>query len=240
MGRNTIHPTALVGDGAHLGSDNVIGPYAIISSGTRLGDGNWIGAHSVIGSPPEHRSQEHPRSFGLAGDHGDEGCVVGDHNIIRESVVIQGGRLAPTRIEDHCFIMGHAYIAHDGLVGQAVTLSASVALAGHVTIGAGANLGIGARIHQGISIGTGAMVGMGAVVIRNVAPFAMVVGVPAQHRGLNRVGLERAGFTEEEIDAIGAIDHSGTQTDRLDAVEERYRASLTNWIRSAGAETSPT
>ena len=239
MGRNTIHPTALVGDGATLGSDNVIGPYAIVSSGTRLGDGNWIGAHSVIGALPEHRSQEHPRSYGLAGDHYDEGCIVGDHNIIRESVVIQGGRRAPTRIEDHCFILGHVYLAHDGVVEQAVTLSASVALAGHATIGAGANLGIGARIHQGISIGPGAMVGMGAVVIRNVAPFVMVVGVPAQHRGLNRVGLKRAGFTEEEIDEIYTLDHSGARTDRLDAVEERYRASLTNRIRSAGAETSP-
>lgn len=247
MTTNSVHPTAIIGVGAELGDGNVIGPYVVISSGARLGNENWIGAHAVVGAPPEHRAHRHPARSGLHGEHGDEGCVIGDGNIIREFVVVQSGRLAATRIENDCFLMAHSYVAHDSHAEQAATLSASVALAGHVRVGAGANLGVGSSVRQGIEIGPGVMIGMGAVVVRDVPAFMTVLGIPARSHGINRVGLERVGLRSDEIAEIEMLirsrempQHSSSAEDcgRLRDVEARYRSALKNAAPLRGPHAS--
>lgn len=230
MSSNTVHPTALIGDGVVLGSGNVIGPYVVIASGVRLGDENWIGAQTILGATPEHRAHPHPPRWGLEGDQVNAGLILGDRNILRESVVVQSGRMDPTRIGDHAFVMAHAYVAHDVNVEDAVTLSASVALAGHAVVGAGANLGVGAAVRQHVRVGAGTMVGMGAVVVRDLPPLALAVGVPARTLGANRIGLERAGLAPEEIEEVDALlraaDETNASSGRLAVYEQRYRTLL--------------
>ena len=97
--------------------------------------------------------------------------------------------------------MNQVYVAHDGRLGDRVTLASSVLLAGHVTVGDGANLGMGATVHQFRTVGAGAMVGMSSVVTHDIPPFSLVFGSPARVRGANRVGLQRAGVTDSAVEA---------------------------------------
>ncbi|AYF98358.1 LbetaH domain-containing protein [Protaetiibacter intestinalis] len=193
---NTIHDSAVIGEGVRLGTGNVIGPFAVIGGGARLGDGNWVGAHAVIGAPPEVRGFEH-RADWL--DIADVGLRIGDGNVIREAAQIHAGWRGETVVGSRCFLMNQSYLAHDVQLADAVTLASGVALAGHVRVAFGANLGLGTNVHQGRAVGAYAMIGMGSVVTRDMPPFVIAHGSPARPRRVNRVGLERSGFSEAEI-----------------------------------------
>lgn len=194
---NDIHPTAVVSRGARLGRDNVIGPFVVISAAVTLGDGNWIGAHSNLGAPPEIRGFDHG---GNARDERAEfGLIIGSDNVLRESVNITSGSHKDTSVGHGTFIMNQAYVAHDCVIGDDVTIASSVTLAGHCTVGRGANLGLGVAAHQFTTIGAYAMVGMSSVVTREVPPFAVAFGAPAMVRKVNRVGMERNGFSPADI-----------------------------------------
>ncbi len=195
--RNTIHPTAVIGDEVELGRGNVIGPHVVILGPVRIGDGNWIGSGATLGAPPEVRGTDHPAQWVDGG--GGAGLVIGDRNVLREQVVVHQGWRTVTRIGDDCFVMNRSYVAHDCRLEDGVTIASGVALGGHVVVGARANLGLGALVHQRRLVGDGAMVGMGAVVSRDVAPYAKVYGNPARVRGANVVGMERQGLSEAAV-----------------------------------------
>jgi UDP-N-acetylglucosamine acyltransferase len=210
---NEIHPSAVIGPDVELGDGNVIGPFVVISGRVLIGDRNWIGAGAVLGAPPEVRSFIHPSVY--RGDP-SPGVRIGSDNVIREHAQIHQGTHSPTSIGDGCFLMNQIYVAHDGTVGEAVTLASSVLLAGHVTIEARANLGMGAKVHQFRRVGAGAMVGMGSVVTRDIPPFAKVYGSPSRVHGVNRIGLERLGASARVVDAIDAEYRAG----RVPALEQ--------------------
>lgn len=199
---NRIHRTAVIGENVTLGIGNYIGPFCVISDGVVLGNYNWIGAGSQIGAIPEHRKVDH---FSAQALNDLKGTQLGNGNIIREGVQIHQGLLRPTIIQDDCFIMNQTYIAHDCFLGNSVTLASSVLLAGTVTVGSLVNLGMGSKVHQGISIGELVMAGMGSVITSDLPSFTKVYGVPAKIRGLNKVGLERSGFSEELIRELTKI-----------------------------------
>lgn len=206
---NRIHPTAIVGDDVVLGDDNTIGPFCVLSGDVTIGDGNWLGAGVVIGAPPEVRSFEHPKE----GEDAGAGVIIGSGNVIREYAQIHGGLKAATRLGDGGFLMNQVYVAHDGWIGDRVTMASSTLLAGHVSVGDGANLGLGSNVHQFRTIGAGAMVGMGAVVTRDLPPFAMAYGSPARVHGANRVGLERQGVGVDVVAAIQRAYETGIALD---------------------------
>lgn len=208
---NEIHPTAVIAGDVLIGDGNYIGPFAVITGPTSIGDGNWIGTGVVIGAPPEIRSFEHPRAEGVAST--PAGVAIGSRNVIREYAQVHQGHSATTTIGDDGFIMNQVYVAHDGRVGDRVTLASSVLLAGHVTVGDGANLGMGATVHQFRTVGAGAMVGMSSVVTHDIPPFALVYGSPARVRGANRVGLQRAGVTDSAVEACDNSYASGEPFD---------------------------
>jgi len=194
---NRIHPSAVLDGQIELGDDNTIGPFVVISGPVFIGDGNFIGAGAVLGALPEVRSFPH-----VANDAALVGLTIGSRNVIREHAQIHGGLREATRIGSDCFIMNQSYVAHDGRIGDNVTIASSALLAGHVAVGDFANLGLGVHVHQYRSIGAGAMVGMGSVVTRDVMPFSLVYGSPARMRGANRVGLQRAGVDDDVIATI--------------------------------------
>ena len=197
---NTIHATAIIGDGVELGEGNVIGPYAVLLGPLRLGDGNWIGAAASLGSPPEVRGAEHGAQWLEPGS--GPGLVIGHRNTIREHVVVHQGWQAATTVGDDCFVMNKAYLAHDTVVGDRVTLASTVTVGGHVHVGDGANLGLGAVVHQRRVVAPGAMVGMGSVVTRDVPPFALAYGNPARVRGANAVGMSRSGIDDDTLELV--------------------------------------
>lgn len=198
---NSIHPTAIVDAAAVLGDENVIGPYAIISRNVRLGDRNWIGAHAILGAPPEVRSVKHTADWYSSGGDGF-GVELGNGITVREGVQIHSGLKSATVVGDRCFIMNQSYVAHDVKLGSDVTIASGVRLAGHVNIEAGANLGLSTVVHQFRRVGAFSMLGMASVVSRDVPPFVVGFGNPARIVRVNTVGLERAGFRNDEIEWI--------------------------------------
>jgi UDP-N-acetylglucosamine acyltransferase len=196
---NRIHHTAVIGDGVEMGSGNLIGPYAVLLGPVKLGDGNWVGPHVVIGTPAEIRGVDHGTDVGGAAGTGVE---IGHGNVIREYTTIHQGHHAETRVGDDCFLMNKVYIAHDGAIGDTVTMASGATLGGHVQVGRLAHIGMGTIVHQRRVIGPVTMVGMGSVVTRDVPPFSLAYGNPCRVRSANRVGMQRAGVPDETIDAL--------------------------------------
>ncbi len=176
------------------GVDNDISPGCIIVGTVNIGNNNKIRAFAAIGFAGENRK------------HGNEphGVVeIGNDNVICEGAVIQSPCKGDvTIIGNNCMVAANSYIGHDAQLSDNVTITAGAKLGGGVKLGKCANIGLNAVIHQGIEIGDYAMIGMGSVVTRPIPPFYKVAGNPAMVLGINRIGMERAGFTEREIGDI--------------------------------------
>lgn len=197
-----VHPSAVVGDGVRLGARVCVGPRAVVLGPTTVGDDCWIGPGCVIGTPPELTDAEHNGRWRDPLDL--PGVEIGPGTVIRELSTVHQGSYRPTRIGAGCWVLNRAYVAHDCQVGDEVTLSAGTSLGGHTMIGDRANLGMNVVVHQRRVIGPGAMVGMGAAVTRDVPPYALVYGNPARLRGVNAVGMRRAGIADEHIELLAA------------------------------------
>lgn len=123
---------------------------------------------------------------------------------MRELSTVHQGSREPTVIGADCWLLNRVYVAHDCRIGDRVTLSAGVSLGGRVLVGAGANIGMNAVVHQRRVVGPVAMVGMGSAVTWDVPPYAKAYGNPVRLRGVNRVGMTRAGLTDKVIDRLAA------------------------------------
>ena len=202
-----IHPTAIVSPDARLGKDVTIGPFAIVGENCTIGDGCVVAAHAML---------ERNVTLGtnvkigagsvLGGDPQDlkfkgEPTVVevGDNTVIREYATINRGTAQSfkTTIGKNCLIMSYVHLAHDCHVGDGVILSNGVQLAGHVTIEDKVTMSGLSAVHQFARIGRYAFVGGMSRVSKDVPPFIKAVGNPIKLYGLNSVGLQRNGFSEE-------------------------------------------
>jgi UDP-N-acetylglucosamine acyltransferase len=146
-----------------------------------------------IGAPGQDKRRPDPPNHGV---------TIGDGVTVREFAVIHGGFTQPTVIGPGCYVMCQAHVGHDARLDDDVIVCAGAVVGGHNIVHRGANIGVGAVLHQHVTVGAYAMVGQGSVVIRDVPPFAVVVGNPAQIIKTNRIGMERAGFTGEQIHDI--------------------------------------
>ncbi|MBK9376035.1 MAG: acyl-ACP--UDP-N-acetylglucosamine O-acyltransferase [Holophagales bacterium] len=203
------HHMALVDPGAQLGTGLEIGPFAVVEAETAIGDGCELGAHSVVKrfTRMGARNRVHegailggePQDLGFGG--GPSHLEIGDDNRIREGVTIHRAT-APggvTRVGSGCFLMAYSHVAHEDVIGDHVILANNVALAGHVRIDERAFLSGGVVVHQFCRVGRLAMVGGNTKVIKDCLPFVITDGVPARARGLNVVGLRRAGFAASQL-----------------------------------------
>jgi UDP-N-acetylglucosamine acyltransferase len=164
----------------------------------------------------------------------DSRLIVGADNLIREYVTMNPGTAGggmETRVGDHCLFMASAHVAHDCIVGDHVIMANNVALGGHIVIGDYAFLGGQSAVHQFVRIGAHAMIGGLTGVERDVIPYGMVVGDRARLTGLNLVGLQRRGFSREDIQALRAAyqtifeDETGTFQERVDTAASRHASS---------------
>lgn len=204
-----IHSTAIVSSGARLGDDVVVGPYAVIEDDTEIGARTRIHAHAVVRRYTRLGTGNavHEGAV-LGGEPQDLGFTeaatsleIGDGNRIRECVTIHRASKTgeATLVGSECFLMAYSHVAHDCRLGDRVILANNVALAGHVTIGDGAFLSGGVVVHQFCRIGRLAMIGGNTKVVQDCLPFVTTDGVPGQARGLNVVGLRRAGVGASQL-----------------------------------------
>nr|MDF0368521.1 acyl-ACP--UDP-N-acetylglucosamine O-acyltransferase [Nodosilinea sp. TSF1-S3] len=202
-----IHPTAVVHAGAQLHPTVKVGPYAVIGEQVTIGPGTEIGAHVVIDGETTIGAQNRIfpgaaiglESQDLKYDGSMSRVLIGDHNLIREYVTINRATDAGaiTRVGNHNLLMAYSHVAHNCVVEDNVIIANSVALAGHVYVEAGARISGLVGVHQFVHIGRLAMIGGLSRIDRDVPPFTLINGNPAQVRGLNQVGLQRAGLTTD-------------------------------------------
>ncbi|MBN2798117.1 MAG: acyl-ACP--UDP-N-acetylglucosamine O-acyltransferase [Deltaproteobacteria bacterium] len=247
-----IHPTAIVDPSAAL-AEVEIGPYAIIGAGVTLHQGVRVEAHAVVLGPTEVGPRtvvgHHAVLGGAPQDHKHDGgptrLLIGSDNVLREYVTAHRGSSAGTgltRIGDRNTFMVGSHVAHDCAVGSGCTFANGVALAGHVVVEDQAVLGGMAGIHQFARVGRLAMIGAGAMCAQDVPPFLTAWGDRARLRGLNLVGMERAGLGEAVPAvqaAVARLFARGRPTEvALAEVEARWGeapevAALLSFLRSA-------
>jgi len=202
-----IHPTAKIAKNVNIGEYSIIGPEVT------LGQGCEIGPHAVINGPTVMGKDNRVFQFASIGEapqdkkfQGEESyLVVGDRNIFREFVTVsrgtcQGG--GKTIIGDDNLFMNYVHIAHDCEVSNHATFSNNASLAGHVKVADYANLGGFVGVHQFCSIGAHSFCAGASIVVKDVLPFVMVSGHPAQVYGLNLVGLKRRDFTSATVSQL--------------------------------------
>jgi UDP-N-acetylglucosamine acyltransferase len=196
----SIHPTALVEEGAQLGQGCIIHAHALVTRHARLGDGVVVHPFAVIGGDPQD----------LGFDTATESWVeIGDRTVLREHVTVNRATKAgsATRVGADCFLMATSHVAHDGQVGDRVILANQVLLAGHVHVGERAFIGGGAGVHQFCRIGESAMIGGLTRLTRDVPPYTMVAERD-ELVGLNAVGLRRRGFSAAVIAEVRRAFHA--------------------------------
>ncbi len=206
-----IHPTAVVHPTAKLDPSVKIGPYAVIGEDVEIGAGTTIGAHALVESTTMGRENRilpgsfvggPPQDLKYAGEK--TRLVMGDRNTVREGVTLNRGTTATgvTRIGSNCLFMANSHVAHDCVVGDNVVIVNTVGLAGHVTVGDFTVIGGIAGVHQFTRIGRYCMVGGGSMVVKDLPHYCMCQGDRAVLRGLNLLGLRRAGFGREVVSGI--------------------------------------
>lgn len=209
----TVHPTAVVEPGAVLAEGVRVGPLCFVGAGVELGEGtelvaqatvlgptrlgrnNRIFPHATLGAPPQDRSW------------GGEPTLleIGDDNAFREQVTIHRGTVkggGATRLGSRCLFMVGAHVAHDCRVGDDVVLTNLATLGGHVQVDRNAVVGGLVAVAPFVRLGGVCFVAGGAKVERDVPPFTIAAGDRARVRGLNRVGLSRAGVPGRSEQAL--------------------------------------
>lgn len=233
-----IHPTAIVTPGARLADDVVIGPYCVVGEHVALAAGVSLKSHVVIDG--RTTIGEGTRIFPFASiglepqdlkyDGEPSSLEIGRHNTIREHVTINPGTAGGgmvTRVGDDCLLMVGAHVAHDCQIGNQVIMANNATLAGHVVVEDCALLGGLCAVHQFVRIGRHAMIGGMSGVERDVIPYGQVMGDRARLYGLNIIGMQRRGFTRDDIQGLRSaynclFAEAGTLSERVDEVAKRF------------------
>lgn len=205
-----IDKLAVVHKDAIIGENCKIGPFCTVAANTKIGANTKLRSHVVVG--PYTTIGEDCDVFPYAAiglESQDQKyrqdtvtyTVIGDRNVIREFASIHGGTEegTTTTVGDDCSLLAHSHIGHNCTVGNNVIISHGSVVAGHVILGDHANIGGLSAIHQFCHVGKAAMIAGMARAIQDVLPFTIAEGHPARMRVINKVGMERAGYTKDEI-----------------------------------------
>ena len=201
-----VDPAAVIGPGVRIGDycviepDVTIGPgcvlepYVYLKRWTTLGERNEIGAGTVLGTDPLDKNFSGARSY----------LQIGNGNKVREHFTISRGTPpeSATVIGDGNFIMTSGHIAHNCKIGHRTVIASCVLLGGYVEIGDGAFLSGGVLVHQFSKVGRLAMISGNTRVNLDAPPFFTFAGFEIAPKGLNLVGLRRAGFQPCQLAAL--------------------------------------
>lgn len=197
-----VHPTAIVDPGAALGDDVEVGPFSIIADNVTIGDGTRIHEHVKIdrftrigerceiffGAVLGHVSVD------LKSRGGECWTIIGNRNILREYVSVSASSFEgkATIIGDDNLLMHWANVAHDCVIGDRIIMANYATLGGHVEMEGNARIGAHASFHQFVRVGRGAMAGACSKFVKDLPPYMVADGHPAQIRGLNLIGRDTA------------------------------------------------
>jgi UDP-N-acetylglucosamine acyltransferase len=208
-----IHSTAVIDPGAELDPDVDVGPYSVIGARVRIGRGTSVGPHVVIRGPTEIGERNRIFQFASVGEDpqdrkygGEETYLrIGDANIIREYATLHRGTAQDagiTRVGNRNLLMAYTHVAHDCRIGDDVVMANAASLAGHIEVQDWAILGGFTIVHQFCRVGAHCFCAMGSVVTKDVPPFVLIGGHPAEPRGINVEGLRRRDFDAETVQHI--------------------------------------
>ncbi len=247
-----IHPTAIISPSAKVAPDVEIGPGAVIEQDVVVGQGCEIGAYAVLKRFTTLGSRNRVFEYAsLGGEPQDvkfrgepSSLVIGDENLIRESVTMHraSGEGETTQVGSRNFFMIGVHVAHNCSIGDDNVFANGAALAGHITVEDHAFLSNDAGAHQFVRIGRYAMVGGKSKIIQDVLPFFTTDGNPARVRGLNLVGLRRAGFTSEDRAAlkrayrillVSPYESLEARLSELESVDNEHVRHLTEFVRNS-------
>lgn len=204
-----IHSTAIIHPSVKLGNNVSIGPYCFIDENVSIGDNTVLESHVVVKGKTTIGKGNHFYQFSSIGEDCQDKkyagelteLIIGDNNIIRESVTIHRGTVqdrSVTTIGSNNLLMCYVHVAHDCSIGCNSILATSAILAGHVHIGDWVIMGGATASHQFCRIGDHSFVGGGAIILADVPPFVML-GNDSKPRTINSEGLKRRGFDSQTI-----------------------------------------
>jgi UDP-N-acetylglucosamine acyltransferase len=209
-----IHPSAIIHPQATVGSGCEIGPFCVIGGNVTLGEKNKLHSHVVIDGHTRIGSGNEVFPFVALGTKtqdlkysgGHPRLEIGDQNVFREGVTIHCGTN-----DGEATIIGHknllliqAHVAHDCILGNGIIMSGYAGLAGHCVVEDSVIMAGYAAVHQFCRLGKHSLIGGCSKIVQDVPPFMIVDGNPGETRTINKVGLERAGFSDEAQAALRA------------------------------------
>jgi UDP-N-acetylglucosamine acyltransferase len=208
-----IDPHAIVHPSARIADDVEIGPWTLIGADVEIGAGTRIASHVVVKGPTRIGRDNRILQFSTIGEDTPDlkykgepsWLVIGDNNIIREGVTIHRGTANDrdeTTIGNNNLLMAYVHIGHDSVIGDHCILVNNASLAGHVIVGDWAILSGYTLVHQFCQIGPHAFAGASAYISKDVPPYVMVAGNPAEAKNINVEGLKRRGFSSDAIAAL--------------------------------------
>ncbi len=192
-----ISPLAYVSPKAQIGKNVTIDAFAYIDDNVILGDNCHVFPHAVIGCVPQDLKFKGEETW----------TIIGDNCVLREFVTIHRGTASKgkTVVGNNNLIMAYCHVAHDCVLGNNIIMSNATQLAGEVEIDDYAIIGGGTLVHQFSRIGGHVMIQGGSKINKDIPPFAIVARDPIAFCGINSVGLNRRGFTPEQIHTVQEV-----------------------------------
>jgi UDP-N-acetylglucosamine acyltransferase len=214
MSAAQVHEQAIVAASAKVGAGVRVGAYAVIGENVELGEGCVLHSHAVVQGPSKIGRDNvfhpfcsvggDPQDFRFQGENTE--LEVGDGNTFREYVTVSRGTVGgggKTTIGDGNFFLALSHIGHDCHVGSHTLFVNGATLAGHVTVEDYATIGFQSPVHQFCRVGRYAYIGASTVITQDVPPFSRVVTErETKSYGVNTIGLERKGFSEERLKVL--------------------------------------
>lgn len=237
-----ISPLAYVSPKAKIGKNVTIDAFAYIDDNVILGDNCHVFPHAVIGCVPQDLKFRGEETW----------TIIGDNSVLREFVTVHRGTASKgkTVVGNNNLIMAYCHVAHDCILHDNIIMSNATQLAGEVEVDDFAIIGGGTLVHQFTHIGGHVMIQGGSKINKDIPPFAIIARDPIAFCGINSVGLNRRGFTPEQIHTIQevyrllyqngmnttqALDHieaTMPKTPERDIIIEFVRASTRGIVRA--------
>lgn len=238
MSEPRIHPTAIVEAGARLGPGVVVGPFCVVGSSVEIDENCELISHVVVAGRTKIGARTRLFPFASIGHQpqdlkykGEASTLsVGTDCLIREGVTMnpgtEGGGMSTT-IGDRCAFLANSHVGHDCHVGNNVIFSNNVMLAGHCSVGDFAIIGGGAAVIQFARVGAHSFIGGMSALENDLIPYGMALGNRARLSGLNIIGLQRRGFSREDIHSLRRayrllFANEGTLMERVEDVAQEF------------------
>lgn len=250
-----IHRTAIVEDGARIADGVKIGPSCHVTREVMLAEGVELVSHAVVAGRTSIGARTRIFPFASIGHqpqdlkyHGEPSTLtIGSDCLLREGVTMnpgtEGGTME-TIVGDRCTFLANSHVGHDCRIGNNVVCSNNVMLAGHLTVGDYAGIGGGAAVIQFARVGAHSFLGGMSGLEHDLIPYGMAFGNRAHLSGLNIVGLQRRGFSREDIHSLRRayrllFADEGTLAERAEDVEKEFKdhpivAEILAFIRVRG------